>query len=170
MSNDNLKKVQNIISKILYLTLATSSKKGEPWNTPLYFAFDNHYNFFWVSDKNAQHSKNIDENNEVFFVIYNSTATEGTGEGVYIQAKAYKLNEEAEMTYALTYLDGRVNHEETKITEFLDDKPRGLYKAVPEKVWINGDGDINGDYIDIRIEVDLRDNKKLSSKKDILKK
>ena len=39
--------------------------------------------------------------------------------------------------------------------EFLKKFPRRVYKFVPEKVWINGGSDIHGNYIDVRIELDL---------------
>ena len=45
--------------------------------------------------------------------------------------------------------------EKRKPNEFLKDYPRRVYKAVPEKVWINSDGEVNGNFIDIRLEVDL---------------
>src|SRR5260370_537682 len=91
MKSKYAEKAKKIIKKILYITIATASKNGTPWNSPVYSAFDDKYNFFWASDQNGQHSKNIAENNKVFLVIYDSTVPEATGEGVYIQAKAYKL-------------------------------------------------------------------------------
>jgi general stress protein 26 len=78
---------KEIIEKIQYITIATVSKDGEPWNTPVYSAYDEDYNFYWISWKENQHSKNIAENNQVFSVIYDSTVPEGTGEGVYIRQK-----------------------------------------------------------------------------------
>jgi len=154
---DNNEKAKEIISKILYITIATSSKDGQPWNTPVYSAFDENYNFFWASDQNGQHSKNIKENPNVFLAIYDSTTPEGTGEGVYIKAKAYEVTDEAEIKHALACLYTRKNQdpEKRKPQEFLGDFPRRVYKAIPEKVWINGDGDVNGNYIDVRIEVTL---------------
>ncbi|MEK7517160.1 MAG: pyridoxamine 5'-phosphate oxidase family protein [Patescibacteria group bacterium] len=159
MSSLGYKKARKIIEKILYITIATSSKGGAPWNSPVYSAFDEDYNFFWASWKENQHSKNIRENNQVFIVIYDATVPEGTGEGVYIQAKAYELDNEREIKHALSYLDGRVSKKKdpkTRVAEFQGNKPRRVYKAVPEKVWINGEGDISGDYIDIRMEVKLK--------------
>lgn len=156
--NDLQKKVKEIISKILYITIATSSNDGQPWNSPVYSAYDDNYNFYWASDQNGQHSKNISENNRVFIVIYDSTVPEGTGEGVYIQAKANILTEENEIEHALSYLDGRVSKKKdlkTRIEQFKGDNPRRVYRAIPENVWINGNGEINGNYIDIRMEVDL---------------
>ena len=155
---DLRKKARRIIQKILYITIATTSRNGQPWNSPVYSAFDENYNFYWASWRENQHSKNIKENNSVFLVIYDSTVPEGTGEGVYIQAKAYKLEDLKEIEHALKYLDGRVNKKKdptTRVAEFQGDKPRRIYKAIPEKIWMNDVGNVNGNYIDKRIEIKL---------------
>lgn len=154
--SENIEKAKKIIERIIYITIATSSK-DVPWNTPVYSAFDEKYNFYWASDQNGQHSKNIRENNQVFLVIYDSTAPEGTGEGVYIQAKAFELANKEEIRHALAKLYARKNQnpEKRKPEEFLGDYPRRVYKAVPEKFWINGDGSINGNFIDTREEINL---------------
>jgi len=149
-------KAKRIIEKILYITIATSTKDGKPWNSPVYSAFDQKYNFYWASWRENQHSKNIKENNNIFLAIYDSTVPEGTGEGVYIQAKAYVLTDENEILNALEILDKRVGKtKERNASEFLGEYPRRVYKAVPEKVWMNDVGEINGNYIDKRIEIKL---------------
>src|SRR5689334_9999092 len=102
-------RAKEIIQKILYITIATVDGNNQPWNTPVYSAFDERYNFYWASDQNGQHSRNIAVNNKIFLVIYDSTAKEGTGEGVYVLAKAYMLAQEEEIRSALSYLDGRVH-------------------------------------------------------------
>lgn len=156
MKDLNAEKAKKIIEKILYITIATSSKDGGPWNSPVYSAFDENYNFFWVSWKENQHSKNIRENNNVFIVIYDSTVPEGTGEGVYIKARAYELTDEKETEHAISYLDERINKKgRHKVSQFIGSIPRRVYKAVPEKFWMNAEGDIKGEYIDKRVEVKL---------------
>lgn len=156
MGEELTKRAREIISKILYITIATSDRNGQPWNSPLYSAFDENYNFYWVSWRENQHSKNIKENNKIFIVIYDSTVPEGTGEGIYVQAKAYELNDEKEIENALEFLDGRINKTgHHKAFQFQDNMPRRVYKAVPEKIWINTSAKINGKYIDKRIEVKL---------------
>lgn len=149
-------KAREILKKIKYITIATSTLDGLPWNSPVYSAFDEEYNFYWASDQNGQHSKNINNNPDVFLVIYDSNVPEGTGEGVYVKAKAYALTDESEILHALKTLDGRVGKvKERDANKFLGDYPRRVYKAVPETFWMNGDGDVNGNYIDIRVEINL---------------
>lgn len=155
---NNITKAKEIISKIIYITIATVSKDGKPWNTPVYSAFDEKYNFFWASWTENDHSKNIRQNPEVFIVIYDSTVPEGTGEGVYVKAKVYELSDPKEIEHATKYLYGRKSKNPRPVEEFLGDYPRRVYKAVPEKFWLNTDGNINGNYVDKRIEVDLLKN------------
>lgn len=152
----NEEKAKQIIEKIVYITLATCSKNGQPWNSPLYAVHTKNYNFYWASPKNAIHSKNIRENSKVFLVIYDSTAPEGTGGAVYIKAKVYEINGKMKVENILkTHYSSNTDKHPPKAEEFLGSYPRRFYKAVPEKVWINGDGEVNGNYIDIRMEVNL---------------
>jgi nitroimidazol reductase NimA-like FMN-containing flavoprotein (pyridoxamine 5'-phosphate oxidase superfamily) len=58
------------VRDIKYITIATASKTGQPWNSPVYSAFDGAYNFYWASDREGQHSRNIRENPQVFLAIY----------------------------------------------------------------------------------------------------
>lgn len=155
MNDMQLKKAKEIIEKILYITLATSSKEGMPWNSPVYAAFDDQYNFFWKSAKNSQHSQNIKENNTVFIVIYDSTVPWGEGKGVYIQAKAFEITDEQEIADALAYHNKRVGKDLWKSEEFTGENPRRVYKAVPESVWMNKESEENGKFVDIRQEITL---------------
>ena len=46
MRDSNVERAHKIIKKILHLTIATCSKDGAPWNSPVYSAFDEDYNFY----------------------------------------------------------------------------------------------------------------------------
>ncbi len=148
-------RAKNVINKILYITIATSNKKCEPWNSPVYSAFDKNYTFYWVSWAQNQHSKNINENKNVFVVIYDSTLPEGTGFGVYMKGKACQLGikNSLEIIKALKLLYRRKNKKPRKLKEFLGIFPRRIYKFVPERVWVNSEGDLKGNFIDTRIDI-----------------
>ena len=139
----NSSRAKEIISKIIYITIATVSKDGDPWNSPVYSAYDEQYNFYWASWKDNVHSKNIHATGKAFLVIYDSTVPEGTGEGVYVQAKALKL------------LYERKNKSPRNVEEFLGDYPRRVYRAIPIKVWINDMDDLRGNNVDVRKEIKL---------------
>ncbi|OGY97831.1 MAG: hypothetical protein A2855_03050 [Candidatus Liptonbacteria bacterium RIFCSPHIGHO2_01_FULL_57_28] len=148
-------RAKEIIEKIWYITVATTNSDGQPWNTPVYSAYDENYFFYWASWKENTHSQNIVKNPKVFLVIYDSTAPEGTGEGVYIQAKASEVQDEKEIEHAMKYLYGRKSKQPRKVEEFLGDYPRRIYKAVPDKAWINTSGDVDGNFVDKRVEISL---------------
>ncbi len=155
MQNSLEARAKEIISQIIYITVATSSKDGLPWNSPVYSAYDENYNFFWTSSPHSQHSKNIAENSNIFIVIYNTGDPEGTGEGVYIKAKAFEMNDPNEMDKALRPYYERKNKPVKPSSAFLGNGPRRLYKAVPEKVWVNTNENLDGYIIDKRIEIKL---------------
>lgn len=167
MSEYHFKRVSEIINQIKYITIATSSKAGKPWNSPVFCGFDRDLNFYWSSDKESQHSRNIRENSQVFLVIYDSTMPEGTGEGVYIEAQAVELEEGAVIqTFRRTSqgqalnLDNENNHE-----NFIGSDIRRVYKASPEQIWMNDvENDESANYIrDIRIEVPLPEIRRLTT-------
>ena len=91
MSEYHQQRAQEIVRSLLYVTVATASSGGEPWNSPVYSAYDDHANFYWTSSPLAQHSRNIDQNGRAFLAIYDSMVPAGKGEGVYIEATAAAL-------------------------------------------------------------------------------
>lgn len=151
-------KAVEIIKKVIYLNIASVCGDGRPWNTPVATAYDERLNFYWVSDKEGQHSKNIRNNENVFLTIYDSNAPEGTGEGVFMQGQAYELNDEEEIKVSRLNRRGG-GPEESEYKEFTGDGVRRIYKAVPKRVWINDvEEDERGNFIrDIRIEIPIED-------------
>lgn len=129
--NDLYKKAAEIIKTISYITIATATKDGTPWNTPVSATFDSSLNFYWGSSHDAVHSKNILENSNTFVVVFDSQQPEGTGVGVYMQGNSKQLEKE--------------NEDMTK------------YSFTPKNIWINDEAkNEDGKYKhDIRIPLDL---------------
>ena len=150
------KRAKEIISKIPYITIASLSKEGEPWNTPVFSAHDENYNFYWGSYRESQHAKNIRINPNVFLVIYDSTVLPGTGEGVYIKAVSEELEDPKEIEIVHRLLKDRHVVPYWKIGEVKGDSPIRLYKARPNKVWMNSEGSVNGHYVDTRVEINTK--------------
>lgn len=151
-----LQEAAAVIKKILYINIASITPAGKPWNSPVYCAFDNELNFYWLSWKLNQHSKNVRNNPSVFATIYDSTAPAGTGFGIYFEGKAYELKSLKDILSGTLEIYKREKKKPRDVAQFLRKFPRRVYKFVPEKVWVNGDGEINGNYIDTRTELNLR--------------
>src|SRR6266576_4907051 len=139
--NGNEESAKAILSQVLYITLATVGPDGLPWNTPVYAAFDEEYQFFWVSASEVRHSQNIRATHRVAIVVYDSTAPAGEGRGVYIEATADEVNEEQEIIHALDALESR--GWKKPLEEVRGASIHRVYKAVPEQVWISTVGSLN---------------------------
>ena len=148
-------RAKEIVQRILYVTIASVSSDGIPWNTPVYSAYDNHANFYWTSSPQAQHSRNIDSNTRVFLVIYDSTVAEGRGEGVYLEAAAAALDDPAEIAEARQNMARRVGKQFGPETDrLLETGMQRIYRATPNRVWMNGFENDEKSYVrDIRVEI-----------------
>jgi nitroimidazol reductase NimA-like FMN-containing flavoprotein (pyridoxamine 5'-phosphate oxidase superfamily) len=93
MADDRSQHAREIVGRIAYMVLATADADGRPWATPVWFATDGQGAFYWVSSPQARHSANIAARPDVGIVVFDSTVPMGTGQGVYIDARAEELGE-----------------------------------------------------------------------------
>jgi nitroimidazol reductase NimA-like FMN-containing flavoprotein (pyridoxamine 5'-phosphate oxidase superfamily) len=154
-----VKKAREIIENNIYCTISTASLEGEPWISPVFFAFDEKYNIYWVSNKDSLHSTYIRSNPRVAVVIFNSQAPEGEGDGVYFKAKAEELSNPEDINKAMILLNKRVTQNEfrvKKIGEVINEGVWRIYKATPAEISKLTEGEfINGQYVDKRIVINL---------------
>ena len=153
-------KAKKIIKDNIYCVIASSSKDGKPWISPVFYGYDEDYNIYWISDKDSRHSKLIRNNPQVAIVIFNSQAPEGKGDGVYFEAMAKEINDREEAEKAFKIRDKRAKVEEfkvKKVEEVIDEGQWRVYKAAPYKVSKLSSGEyINGQYVDKRYEIKLK--------------
>jgi len=151
---------REIIKSNIHMTIATANKKGKPWISPVYFAYDSKFNLYWGSSKNSLHSKLIRKNNAIAVVIFDSKAPEGTGNGVYMIGKASEALHK-EIPYAMKLLFNRTGksskyYKKMKPEDYTGNSPVRLYKFVPSRFWVLGNSvKVRGKLVDIRIEVHL---------------
>ena len=159
--NSLIKTAKKIIEDNIYLTIATSTIDGKPWISPLFFAYDENYNFYWISGKNSLHSQLISRNPNIAIVIFDSTAPVGKGDGVYFEAEAEELRKEQDIRLAIDLLNKRVTNDDFKIKsidKLINNQGiSSIYKGVPKKISKLTEGKlINGQYVDERVEITLR--------------
>jgi len=142
-----------------HMVIATSSKAGNPWVSPVFFAYDEDYNLYWASEKTSRHSKLIQENANIAIVIFDTGPDTDDSRAVYFEASAQELNDKAEAQHAAHIFNARVIKEKFKVKnmeDVLGDGAWRLYKATPTKVFELTDGtEVNGQYVDRRVEIDL---------------
>src|SRR5581483_3836028 len=144
-----------IIKKTIYAVVATSSPSDLPWNSPVYVVYDDELNFYWASSRESRHSRNIRRNSKVSLVIFDSGASWGTGEGVFIEARAVEVEDHLEIEKACHLRSDRIPDANQPPRDFIGDMPRRIYRASPRKIWMNHGGKVNGHFVDERIELDI---------------
>ncbi len=146
-----------IIEDNFFLNIASITPEGKPWNTPVYFAFDSDFNFYWYSPKEAVHSKNILVNGSVFLTIYQAGETEG---GLYIEANARELSTQTEVERVMTVFNRKIySLPQKSVEDFLNTSPLRFYLATPTKIYLSSPktaSKFNGLWVDHRIQVDLK--------------
>lgn len=145
-------KARSILDRLYYATVSTVDLNGNPWNTPVYCAYDERYHVYWGSHVGSQHSQNIRANHKAFIVVYDSTVTPGDGEGVYMQVHVEEITDEKEIMAGHKLLQDRRPNEYWKLAQLQPESPVHLFRAIPERIWMNGTGSKDGQYIDIRTE------------------
>jgi general stress protein 26 len=152
-------RAKQLLAEIHHVSIATVNDDGTPHNSPVFMAFDDKLNGFWVSHPETQHSHNIARDGRVFLVVFDSR--EGHG-GLFIQAKAVALNSRAEAMHGhemLKVLKQRFYGTMASTEAYLAPGGQRLYSAKPERFWVNQSSrDQNGVIIrDSRYEISLAD-------------
>ncbi|MBD2353585.1 pyridoxamine 5'-phosphate oxidase family protein [Tolypothrix sp. FACHB-123] len=152
-----IQKAQNLIINNIYCTLSTCSPEGEPWVSPVFFAYDEQWHIYWSSAIVSQHSQNIYHNSgRVAIAIFNSSVAQGSAAGVYLSGSAAELDvENIEKTMKL--LEKRANKQLNRtVADYLDDSPRRIYKFQPQQVWLTGNRlAVGNQLVDTKIQINL---------------
>lgn len=147
---------QDLLRRTLFISMATSSLKGEPWCSPVFFSFDGEMNIYWISSPKALHSRNLHENPLVSLTLYNSTGSDGAGDGLYIKGKAVRLLDHEAVAHASEIIARRAYGAKREPSLMArEDSPRNFYCAKPQAVYYNTLEDQSGMLVDVRKELDI---------------
>ncbi|MFD3619831.1 pyridoxamine 5'-phosphate oxidase family protein [Streptomyces sp. NPDC058676] len=130
---------RGIVEASLYMVLATADADGRPWSSPVYFAHLECLEFYWLSSPQAAHSRNLAVRPQVGIAVFDSSAANGTGQGVYMSAVAEPFSGRPDIERAMDVFSHRsLLHGGRAWTP--DDVPPSsgllLYRAVAEEHWI----------------------------------
>jgi pyridoxine/pyridoxamine 5'-phosphate oxidase len=98
---------RSIIDEIAFMTLATVDGDGVPWASPVWFAHADYADFLWISRLETRHSQNIVSNPRIAIVIFDSRTPIDTGRGVYLEAKASEVVDDAEVARIMAVFSER---------------------------------------------------------------
>lgn len=147
MTQEELVKLaKDIIKNNIYLTLGTSD--GDPWVAPLFYCVNDTFNFYFISQLDSLHTKQMLKNPKVAFSIFDSHAEEGKGTGIQAMGDIHMIDEEE--------LETEINNYNTTFIDIKPDFLKGntpyrLFKLTPSEVWVT-DPEAK---VDKRVKVDL---------------
>lgn len=151
-------KFTHLIKTNIYRTTGSVGSDGVPWVTPLYYAYDEQLNLYWISPKDSWHSKNIQHNSNTSFTCFDSHAPKWTGNAAYMTLTVKELASERDIARALTYIFHRLDEPVPNSQEFSNNATYRTYQAKPKGMWVTGSKKIAEEIIDdARIEVNIED-------------
>ena len=156
MVEDLNKLAREIVTKNQYMVLGTAEKEGS-WVSPVAYAFDKHFNFYFVSIPTSRHSINITKNKNVSVSIYDSRQKWGYGVGLQAEGTVSKCKLTEIPKVATLYFDRKYPYGSvtgafvTAFKNLLKNKTYFFYKFVPTKTWINNPNEPT----DVRAEVQI---------------
>ncbi len=158
-----LTRAKELLATIQYANLATATTDGAPWNSPVFAPWDQELSFYWSSWREAEHSKNIRANHQVFLTLYDTTRARGTNNlrCLYLTAKAFELDDEEQVSRAVNLL--YPGEDGISPEMFLGDSVKRIYMAIPERAWLNcaSEREVNPQTVKMRVELSLKKLQKL---------
>jgi hypothetical protein len=156
---DDSGKARRLIEATPHLTLATADASDTPWSSPVYFAHDQAFAFYWVSFRQTVHSANIRVRPQVGISILGEPP-DHEGEGVYVEAVAAELHDPAEVEHAIEVRRARPQASKFAVTspeDVLGDAAWRIYRAIPVAVYRYHDAAeiVHGQHVDVRLPVTL---------------
>jgi uncharacterized protein YhbP (UPF0306 family) len=157
---EEARRTLKILKNNAYMTLATATKSGAPWISPLFYVHDRHNRLYWYSRKEAKHSRLLAKNDRVAITIFDSHANSDEADGLYISGKAREVTKRELIRILPSYakkcfgnLADRVRYIKG-LPDFLGKSPLRMYVAIPGKLWVLGPVKLyHGKYLDGRVEV-----------------
>jgi general stress protein 26 len=104
---DPIEVARGIVDEIAFMTIASADADGKPWASPVWFAHDRYSEFLWISRPKTRHSENIARRPEVSIVIFDSRTPIDTGRGVYMEATAEPVTDDADVERLMSLFSTR---------------------------------------------------------------
>ena len=150
-------RARDLIEAAYHMTLATADATGKPWSSPVFFAYDEDFNLYWVSSADTIHSANIRIRPQVAITILGQPP-DYVNNGVYFDAVAMELDNVADVIRAIQIRRKRPEEERFMIKSPSDVLGRAvwrMYKAVPVTIYTDKEETVEGQCITTRVKVSL---------------
>jgi hypothetical protein len=120
-----------------FLTLGTVDPSGRPWTTPVYFAASGLHEFYWCSETDAVHSRNLTERPQVSIVVFDSSVRPYHGRALYAVGTAAELHGD-DLERGLRVFPGPGHRGGSALTrdDVTGSSAYRLYRATATDLWV----------------------------------
>ncbi len=129
------KHIDEALNATDFCSIATVDGKGV-WSNPVYFAWDNEYIFYFISQMPSRHMQNLKKNNRIAISVY-KTEQKGDVIGIQLEGVAEIISEKdgkEEIQHAYDTYYGRAGHG-PDVQGYINN-PTWLYvKITPEQIY-----------------------------------
>lgn len=116
-----------------YCCLATVDQKGV-WSNPVYYAWDDQYNLYFISQMHSRHMQNLTKNSRVAISVF-KTEQKGDVVGIQLEGDAEILLDDTEaIQHAFTIYHGRTGGGED-VQQYINDPTWIFVKVIPERLY-----------------------------------
>lgn len=128
---------RTLLDRNRYLTLGTVGADGRPWTTPVYFAAAGIRDYYWISEIDAEHSRNLAERPAVSLVVFDSTVEPYHGRAVYASGSARTVPD-GDIDAGLSVYPGSGERGVPTMTrdDVSGSSPYRLYRVTASDVWV----------------------------------
>lgn len=113
-----------------YCCLATVDKTGV-WSNPVYFAWDDSFAFYFISQMKSRHMQNIQNNSAVSLSIYTTEQKENI-RGIQLEGRATILNDQKAINQAYKVYYGRLGKDQQA---YYENDTWTIVQIKPEKMY-----------------------------------
>ncbi|MBI2043899.1 pyridoxamine 5'-phosphate oxidase family protein [Candidatus Pacearchaeota archaeon] len=119
----------------------TTSNKSETWTNPVYFAYDDSFNLYFLSLLKTKHIQNISKNSRVSGAIFSTKKlTEDDVAGIQFSGKASIIQSKSDIEKATKFYYGRsqpkIDYRKKINDHFGKDVKYHFVKIIPDEIWI----------------------------------
>lgn len=134
------KYIHECLQSTNYCSISTVDSKGV-WSNPVYFSWDNEFNFYFISQMHTRHMQNILKNSRISMAIYSTQQANGVV-GIQLEGTATILTDKSnkkEVKHAYDTYFGRSGHA-PDFENYYTSNPKWLYvKITPENMYYFND-------------------------------
>ena len=128
---------RTLLTENRYLTLGTTGAEGRPWTSPVCFAAAGVQVYYWVSESDAQHSRNLRKRRHVSLVVFDSTVAPYLGRAVYATGRARELSgDDLDLGLAVYPGPNRPGVSSLARDDVSGSSGYRLYRATATRVWV----------------------------------